>query len=296
MIRLATIATATFALAACGSVAGPLTDGGVAVDGGAVTDGGGAQCALQANTTSSGSASPSGCARLTRDTSGCEAARIAAGLSGTWLKFSCRVALSKSASVVTAISDGQPDTRSNYFATTNACWESYTAAVQNPNLIGVSAYSLSFPITPTATAEAMRGGVVGLALNGVTIFGNFAGPGDDIFNEAATFDRCGAHPQQSGTYHYHGEPYAISYDDSRFIGVMRDAYPIYGRKDPDGSTPTLDSAGGHTGVTEDSPNVGVYHYHLNEQTSVGPRTAGQKQYFLTKGTYHGTPGACTGCN
>ncbi len=58
----------------------------------------------------------------------------------------------------------------------------------------------------------------------------------------------------------------------------------------------LDAFGGHTGFTVDSPNVAVYHYHLNLQTCSGPNTTGQQQYFLTKGTFRGTPGACTGCN
>ncbi|OJT27457.1 hypothetical protein BO221_05675 [Archangium sp. Cb G35] len=94
----------------------------------------------------------------------------------------------------------------------------------------------------------------------------------------------------------HSEPYAISYDDARFIGVMRDGYPIYGRKDADGSAPTLDSAGGHTGVTADSPTTPVYHYHVHEQTSTSSGTLGQKQWFITTGTYRGAPGGCTGCN
>ncbi len=77
---------------------------------------------------------------------------------------------------------------------------------------------------------------------------------------------------------------------------MRDGYPIYGRKDSDGSLPTLDGAGGHTSVTPDSPSTAVYHYHVNEQTSTTAGTAGQKQWFLTTGTYHGTPAACAACN
>jgi len=125
--------------------------------------------------------------------------------------------------------------------------------------------------------------------------GDFAAPGDDIFLEVETFDRCGAHPTQNGTYHYHGEPIALSSDDARFIGVMRDGYPIYGRRDADGSLPTLDEQGGHSAVTADSPDVAVYHYHLNEQVSSAQLTAGQRQWFLTTGTYHGAPAACADC-
>jgi hypothetical protein len=257
----------------------------------------GGECALTEGTTPTGTVHPNGCAVLSRDTSGCDAARAAAGLGGYWLRFSCRVTLTPTVGGVSAQADGQPDYRSNYFPTGDACYEAYTGGIQNPNLIAAQQYTLTFPASPDTTPQSMMGtAVVGLALNGVPIFGNFAAPGDDIFAEAQTFDRCGAHPQNTGKYHYHSEPYAISYDDWSFIGVMRDGYPIYGRKDPDGSLPTLDAYGGHTGVTVDSPSTAVYHYHVNEQTSTNPGTLGQKQWFLTTGTFRGTPGACTGCN
>ncbi len=254
-------------------------------------------CTLNDHTTATSTVSPSGCAVLTRNTSDCDAARAAAGVTGYWLKFSCRVTLSQTAGGVNAVADGQPDYQSNYFDTSHACYENYTGGIQNPNEIAAQTYSLTFPTTPNMTAQSMMGtAVVGLALNGVPIFGNFAAPGDDIFQEAQTFDRCGAHPQNTGKYHYHSEPYAISYDDSNFVGVMRDGYPIYGRREPNGSPPTLDTYGGHAGVTVDSPSTPVYHYHVNEQTSTNPGTSGQKQWFLTKGAFRGTPGACSGCN
>jgi hypothetical protein len=256
-------------------------------------------CALADNTTATAVASTSGCHVLVRDTSGCQAARAAAGLAGYWLKFSCRVTLTKTTSgataVVRAASDGRPDYLSNYFATTDACWEAYTSAIQNPNTIATKAYQMDLPTTPAGSSHPMAGGIVGIALNGVPIFGDFAAPGDDIFQEVMTFDRCGAHPQMSGAYHYHGEPYAISNDDDAFIGVMRDGYPIYGRRDPDHTIPTVDTYGGHTGVTVDSPTTPVYHYHLNLQTSTSTATSGQQQWFLTTGTYRSAPSTCTGC-
>lgn len=257
-------------------------------------------CALTADTQETATVNPAGCHVLSRDTQACEAERTAQGLSGYWLKFSCRVTLSSvtegGSRLVRAQADGQPDYKSFYFATTNACYEQYSGATRNPNTLKAQNYVINFPITPSTAPQSMRGAVVGLALNGVPIFGNFAAPGDDIFTEAMTFDRCGAHPQVNGQYHYHSEPYALSYDDSNFIGVMRDGYPIYGRKDQDGSSPALDAYGGHTGVTPDSPATPVYHYHLSEQTSTGATTRGQKQWFLTTGTFRGTPATCASCN
>jgi hypothetical protein len=266
--------------------------------GGDTTGGGTTTCTLTEDTSPSGVQSPDGCDLLVRDTSACDASRTAQGLSGYWLKFSCRVTLTSTAAGVVAVADGLPDYASNYFETSDPCWESYTGATQNPNTIATQALSITFPASPNTTSQSMgTTAIVGLAINGVPIFGNFAAPGDDIFEEAETFDRCGAHPQQAGKYHYHSEPYSITYDDSNFVGVMRDGYPIYGRRDPDGSVPSdLDAFGGHTGFTLDSPAVAVYHYHVNEQTSTNPGTLGQKQWFLTTGTWRGTPGACTGCN
>ena len=58
----------------------------------------------------------------------------------------------------------------------------------------------------------------------------------------------------------------------------------------------MDTHGGHTGTTVDSPNASVYHYHVNQQTSTGKFTSGQKQWFLTTGTFRGAPASCTSCN
>ena len=273
-------------LAACGNTTAPTPDAST--------------CELAENTQETATVNATGCHVLSRDTHDCEAERTAQGLSGYWLKFSCRVTLSSvtvgGARLVRAQADGQPDYKSFYFATTNACYEQYSGATRNPNTLVAQNYVVDFPVTSSTTSQSMAGtAVVGLALNGVPVFGNFAAPGDDIYTEARTFDRCGAHPQNNGQYHYHSEPYAISYDDSNFIGVMRDGYPIYGRKDADGSYPTLDTYGGHTGATADSPDTPVYHYHVNEQTSHNAGTAGQQQWFLTTGTFRGTPAACSSC-
>jgi hypothetical protein len=252
-------------------------------------------CSLIDNTVTTGREAPSGCAIIDRDTSACDAEREAAGITGFYRHFSCRVTLTKSGGSIIAASDGRPDFLSNYFAASDPCHEAYTDAIQNPNTITIQHYELSFPLTPNATSRPMMGAIVGLVLNGVPIFGNFAAPGDDIYQEAQTFDRCGGHPQMTGVYHDHAEPLSVSYDDDRFIGVMRDGYPIYGRKDSDGTYPTLDEYGGHSGTTPDSPSTAVYHYHVNEQTSTASTSAGEKQWFLTKGMYYGTPGTCTGC-
>lgn len=262
------------------------------VDADAETESG---CTVTKSTSATSAIDAHGCAVLARDSSACAAARTAAGLSGPWLRLSCRVALAVANGVVTARSDGRPDYQSFYFPDDDVCWAEFSSGMRNPNRIATQDLSVAFPLNPGGGGEAMRTAIVGIAINGVPIYGNFAAPGDDIFNEARTFDRCAGHPQMTGMYHYHAEPTSITQDDAGFVGMLRDGNPIYGRRDADGSLPTLDADGGHTGVTPDSPSVPVYHYHVNEQTSTGARTAGEKQWFITKGRYHATPAACTGC-
>ena len=255
------------------------------------------ECTNDDNATE-GAVSSNGCYLLSRDTSSCQASRTAQGLSGFWLKFSCRVTLTKSGSNVTIQTDSQPDYKSAYYATSNGCYASGfpTGRAANPNTLGSQSITVTVPYAPTAasgsTGNAMPMGAIGIALNGVVIYSNAAAPGDSIYAEVATFDKCEGHP--AGTmYHYHTEPTTASNSDSNFIGVMRDGFPVYGRYDTGNATPTLDKAsvGGHLGTTVDSPATSVYHYHVNLQTS-GSNSA----YFITTGYYLGTAGSCTGCN
>src|SRR5947208_13457474 len=109
----ALVVGACLALAACGAPGagtGPIPNPSASA------------CALADGTTPTETANPAGCHVLSRDTSGCESSRLAAGLSGYWLKFSCRVTLSPGGGQVRASSDGQPDYPSNYFPKTNACY------------------------------------------------------------------------------------------------------------------------------------------------------------------------------
>jgi hypothetical protein len=278
-------------LVGCGgpsSTLDPEPDGGV--DGPPISTG----CELVANTTPTSTIN-AGCALLERDTSSCRPAREALGLGGWWLKFSCRVAITKpSPTIVQLVSDDQPDHASNYFPAANACHADYQPAAHNPNMIGVKAMKMSVAVTPTPGGRVMMLGTVGLAVNGVALFNNMAAHGDDIYVESRSFDQCQGHPTGTSVYHHHSEPYSITYDDANFVGVMMDGYPVYGRRDADGSMPVLDGFGGHSSATADSTTP-VYHYHINLQTSTTPGTVGQSVWFITRGMYAATPGTCEGC-
>lgn len=249
-------------------------------------------CTLDDNTVATSTTNAYGCAVVTRDTSSCRSSREAQGLSGFWLKFSCRVTLTVQGGNVIIQADGQPDHTSNYFETSNACYEALNidGRRQNPNTLAEQNFSVTVPSTPAGGGGAMSLGVVGIAVNGVAIFSNAAAPGDNIYDEVQTFDKCEGHPAGT-TYHYHIEPPSITSNDSTFIGVMRDGNPVYGRTDQGGGLTTgLDANGGHSGPTVDSGGSSVYHYHVNLQTD-GTDSA----YFITSGTFTNDAGTCTGC-
>jgi hypothetical protein len=233
------------------------------------------------------------------DTTGCEASRTAQGLTGAWLQFSCDVGLQKvtlgGSPYVEVTTNSEPNYLTSYYGVSSLCYSSTITGSPNSNLISSHTMVMDVPLNPNASAQTMNYGAVGVAINGVAIYDNQAAPGDDIYLEAISFDACQGHPDPSGIYHYHAEPYAISYNDDHLIGVLRDGYFVYGRVDTGGAAPALDADGGHTGITAYSSGVSVYHYHVNEQTSTHSGTAGQKVWFLTTGYYHGTPGSCSGC-
>ena len=189
-----------------------------------------------------------------------------------------------------------PDYPSNYYPTTgtysftagsvlvtgnySSLYSAYTTTFPDPGSIATVSTVMKIPIitTPATSGgtDAMGMGMVGVSLNGVAIFDNLAANTDNIFAEAGSFDQCQGHPAGT-TYHYHSEPYSLSYNDNNVIGIMRDGYWIYGRKDYDGTTPgsltNIESAGtssslyqygGHIGVDPQTGTGSTFHYHLTE--------------------------------
>ena len=293
-LRMFALGTAVLTHAGCGTVSDSDTTDDTGADGGS--------CTYTANTTETSTVNSYGCARLTRDTSSCRETREAAGLSSFWLDFSCAVDLSRTSSnTVTISTEGIPDYKSYYFGSTNACYEDFdiSGRAPNPNSLAAVDITMGVPFAPASksppkTTTSM--GTIGISVNGVAIFNNAAGPGDNIYDEVATFDQCEGHPAMT-TYHYHIEPPAISNNDSNLIGVMRDGFPVYGKKDADGSTPGLDAYGGHTGALPNDTSTTLYHYHLQSVTGTDGDGNSATAYFLMTDEYYGTPGTtCTNCN
>ncbi len=65
-------------------------------------------------------------------------------------------------------------------------------------------------------------------------------PPEDISMAVNSFDCCTGHPDpvNVGTDHDHTETAAITSDDSNLVGMMKDGYFVYGRRDVDGRMPS----------------------------------------------------------
>jgi hypothetical protein len=178
-----------------------------------------------------------------------------------------------------------PDHPSPYFGQGNSGYEPPQAGMQvNPNRITSQNMVLRVPVNPQlATSSDTPLGVMGVAVNGVALFNQYAAGRTPLTSEILSFDRYNGHPQQSGMYHYHIEPvYLTAQGSSRLVGVLLDGFPVYGTRDSGGAVPSgLDACNGHTGATPEFP-AGIYHYHI----------VAQPPYIA--GCFRGQPGTASG--
>ena len=203
--------------------------------------------------------------------------------------YKSAVTLSSNGTSVTMKSNGTPDHVTPYWGTGNALYETQTTGqTLTPGSLTAQVFSMTIPINPVAatTKEATSLGPIGMALNGVAIYNDREGGNVQVdAGTLTTFDRAGAHSGPGGLYHYHFNGDFTSDDDAKLVGWLRDGFPIYGRKDKDGTYPsTLDTNGGHVGATTEYPS-GIYHYHCS---NVNYMNSGF--YILKAGSYHGTKG------
>ena len=224
----------------------------------------------------------------TTTTSG--ATSIASVVSG---RYRSAVTVAVGASGIVLRSKGVPDHVTPYWGVGHALYEApFAGQTLTPNgSIAEQTYTMTIPANPgvAASKEATSLGPIGMALNGVAIYNDREGGNVPV--DAGTLrsiDRAGAHTSQGGTYHYHFDNEFISYDDANLFGFLRDGFPIYGRKDHDGSYPSdLDGNGGHVGTTADFATP-IYHYHSSRVSYMNSRF-----YILKSGSYHGNKGTFT---
>jgi hypothetical protein len=174
-----------------------------------------------------------------------------------------------------------PDHPSPYFGAGDARYEAPQAGMLvNPNRIRAQNIVLRVPAAPHLTSPSDTPmGPIGVAVNGVAFFNQYAAGRSPLDAEIQTFDRQNGHPQMTGLYHYHIEPLWLSaQSSSRLLGVLLDGFPVYGTRDTGGVAPRdLDACNGHVGATPEFPQ-GIYHYHV---TAAPPYIAG---------CFHGEPG------
>jgi hypothetical protein len=187
-----------------------------------------------------------------------------------------------------------PDHKSIYYPTTNPLYENFSGTtfgggtfVKNPNSILTQNITMKIPVNPVvaATHAATPMGVMGVALNGIPFFNQYAAGGSPLSGEMNSFDQWWGHPTATSMYHYHVEPKyltTVKATSSSLMGFLLDGFPVYGPKETDGSDPAgLDVYHGHTHATVDYP-AGMYHYHF---TTAAP--------YLNGNGFYGTAGTVT---
>ncbi|MBB3695891.1 YHYH protein [Flammeovirga yaeyamensis] len=191
--------------------------------------------------------------------------------------------------------EGIPDHNSPYYQNTEWASERYEAYnnqdfAKNPNVIASVDRTVKIPLNPTEASnhQETQLGTMGIALNGVAFYNQYAGPNNQpLTNEIYSFDQYNGHPQNVGVYHYHLEPTFLTAQDTigreGLLGFLLDGFPVYGPMENGSAVinDDLDDYHGHTHATEDYPD-GTYHYHV---TSEAP--------YINGNGYYGTPGTST---
>lgn len=139
---------------------------------------------------------------------------------------------------------------------------------RNPNSISDYTLKAALPASPKRQSEpSCVGGTIGVMKTGVPLFSAFdAGGRDAVATEIQ--DRCDAHPEKTGQYHYHGLSGCL-YDSeskarSELMGWALDGFGIYLERDSEGtllSSADLDVCHGRTSAVKwNGEKRRMYHY------------------------------------
>ncbi|GAB2816154.1 YHYH protein [Ferruginibacter profundus] len=196
---------------------------------------------------------------------------------------------------ITIKTNGLPDYKSVYYPPTDPMYEAFSGTtfggntfVKNPNTIAAQNYTFKIPLNPVmaTTHVATPLGAMGVAINGIPLYNQYAAPNQPLTTEVISFDKYWGHPTATSRYHYHVEPLyltTVKATKSSLLGFLLDGFPVYGPEE-NGAAVTnamLDAYHGHTHATADFPN-GTYHYHINNTDP-----------YINGSGYYGTPGTAT---
>lgn len=188
--------------------------------------------------------------------------------------------------------DGTPDHKSPYFNEIDPSYAPYDGSNPNfnlnPNRITSFDFTYKIPLNPSEASNksSTRLGSIGVALNGVAIYNQYAGPNNQpLTREINSFDQYNGHPQPQGVYHYHMEPLYLTENQGNdaLLGFLLDGFPVYGPFENMAKVTNedLDDYHGHNHATDDFPS-GIYHYHITENDP-----------YINGNGYFGTPGTVT---
>src|SRR4051794_8591504 len=116
----------------------------------------------------------------------------------------------------------------------------------NPNRILKQEYRFVIPRHPRKAGKPTPTpfGPIGVAINGIPFYNPYNAEGRDavLGPFAEIFDSCCGHPDPLGRYHYHKYPVCLKspFKDAKtghspLLGLMFDAYALYGPNGPDGT-------------------------------------------------------------
>lgn len=172
---------------------------------------------------------------------------------------------------------GVPDHKSVYFEDTeweSSKYEAYNGSNpyfhQNPNRISIQSLTFRIPMSPKEASQKSSTplGPIGVSLNGVPFFNQYAAGFSQLTYEADSFDQYNGHPAGNNMYHYHVEPLYLTETkgEDQLLGFLLDGFPVYGPMENGKvvSNDDLDAYHGHSHATADYPD-GVYHYHITDQ-------------------------------
>ena len=215
---------------------------------------------------------------------------IGEGVPEIFKKFYMASSIYLEGSFVVIEVNGAPDHKSPYYNESGK-YEAYngtnTAFKLNPNRISAFDFKYKIPLNPKEATkkEDTPLGSMGVAINGVAFFNQYAGPNQPLTNEIDSFDQYSGHPQQQGVYHYHLEPsYLTSLNGKNtFLGFLLDGFPVYGPIENEVAVTNddLDDYHGHTHETTEYPD-GIYHYHITDNDP-----------YINGNGYYGSPGTYT---